>query len=530
MAAKNIHERATLAIIAGRHAEAEAVLSSAISADPNDGHAHMLLGRLAEARQDPATTLRMLKRAIELEPDNGEYHALLGRTHARLNAMTSALACADQALSCADLSDLALDALAAIYTQVGNHQRAAELLTRAVSAGTRNAAIHMSLGSSLKFLGDFAGARRALEGAIELAPLYYKAHAALTALGGISQEHNHLPRLRALVAENDDPHERIHLCHAAAKECETLGLFDEAWELLNIGKVGLRAALGDAARSDQPALFDAVRHAFTTGADRATLHAGCRSKRPIFIVGMPRSGTTVLDRILSNHSEIVSIGESLAFPQQIKLASGSRSPNLLDVAVIGALAQGIDLGPAGTDYVAHGAALSKQSPRFVDKFHLNFMLAGHILRALPEARILCLVRDPLDTIVSNYRQLFEFASPLYRYSLDLDATTEFTISFRRLADFWSRNAPDRFRIVPYEQLVLQPEDEARGILEFCGLDWEDGCTAIERNQTPIATASAVQVREKINARSIGAWRSYDRFLAPVRQRLTEAGLTNIKPA
>lgn len=481
----------------------------------------MLAGKLAAAQRDPARELELMRTAVACAPTNGEYHALLGRCLARAQEVEAALACVEESLACAPLTDLAYDALAATLAQFGRHREAADLLGRAAEGGSRNPAIWFNLGSNLKFSGDFTGARAAFEQALAIAPGYHKAHAALSALGGISADNNNLPRLEALIAETHDPRAAIHLRHAAAKECEALGHYDAAWGHLESGKAVLRAAIAD----DPGAVIAAMDRlpAIATAA-LARDPDGFAGASPIFIVGMPRSGTTVLDRILSNHADVHSIGESLYFAQLLKLACGSRSRDLLDDAMIDALDDGVDLAAIGRSYAARGAELAAGAPRFLDKFHLNFMLAGHLLRALPGARILCVIREPLDTIVSNYRQLFEFDSGLYAYSRDLLATTEFYIRFRRLAALWEELAPDRFRTVRYEALVGDPEAETARLLAFCDLPWQEGCSEIERNTASVATASAVQVRSKIHRRSIGNWRRYRAHLDAVRARLEQEGL------
>lgn len=511
------------AIIDGELELAATMIEALLSSEPHDAEAYMLAGKLAAARKEPMRELEMMQAAVERDPANGEYLALLGRCYARAQHMEAALACVENALARPGLSDLALDALAGTLAQFGRHREAAGLLQRAAQGGTRNAAILFNLGNNLKFVGDFEAARAAFERALELAPHYHKAHAALTSLGGISSERNNLPRLKAMIEATADPRARIHLSHAAAKECEALGRYDEAWAHLQAGKAALRAAVPNdpaavlAAMDKLPAV---ARRAFAAPAQ------GEGSPGPIFIVGMPRSGTTVLDRILSNHRHVASIGESLYFAQLLKNACGSTSRALLDDRVLAALEGGVDLPAIGARYAARGAELSGGSPSFVDKFHLNFMIAGHVMKALPEARILCMVRNPLDTIVSNYRQLFEFESFLYSYSLDIDATADFYIRFRRLASLWETLAPERFRTVQYETLVADPDAETARLLAFCGLEWQEGCAAIERNAASVATASAVQVRNRIHGGAIGNWRRYEAHMATVRERLAREGLSS----
>jgi Flp pilus assembly protein TadD len=509
------------AIINGHFDSAQAILEGLFARTPIDAEVYMLAGRLSSARGDHAHELEMMRAAVEREPSNGEYLALLGRCYMRAQEIEAALGCVDDALACSPLTDLAYDALASILAQLGRHGEAAMLLRRATEASSRNAAIYFNLGNNLKFTGDFAGARVAFERALSLAPHYHKAHAALTSLGGITADRNHLRQLEEMIRKTADPRVAIHLRHAAAKECEALGRFDEAWHHLTTGKSALLSVLpiNPQASLDAMDQLAAIAQRWPPNSNW-----NCESGGPILIVGMPRSGTTVLDRIISNHQDVTSIGESLYFAQLLKSACGSISRDLLDTPMLSTLADGIDLTKIGERYVAHGTEVSRGAPRFVDKFHLNFMLSGHLLRALPQARILCVVRDPLDTIVSNFRQLFEFESTLYSYSLDVVAATEFYIRFRRLAALWEALAPDRFRTVRYESLVAEPEAETASLLNFCGLRWQDNCSAIERNCASVATASAVQVRSKIHTGAIGSWRRYEKHLQGICRRLAEEGL------
>ncbi len=517
-----MHDDAIAAIIDGDHARAAFLLAELIAADPQDAQAHMLSGRLAADRRDFARELAMMHRAVELDPANGEYQALLGRCFQRAQDRDAALASVDRALRCTPLTDLAVDAVAATLVGLGQYRRAADVLERAASAGSRNAAIHFNLGCNLKFVGDLAGARRAFEAAIDLAPGYYKAHAALTSLGGVSTARNHLGRLESLIARTEDPGALIHLCHAASKECEALGRYDRSWQFLIKGKAAVRA-VSPWRPDDAIPLLDAIPDAVERAGPRSAGVPGDPSRAPIFIVGMPRSGTTLLERIMTNHSGVGSIGESAYFAHLLKRRYGSTSPQMIDPAIVVAYADPDDLRELGTDYAAFATGLAEGASRVIDKLHVNFMLAGHIMRALPGARLLCLVRDPLDTVVSNFRQLFELSSPIYSYSLDLAATADFYVRFRRLAALWARIAPGQFMTVDYEALVAAPERAARRIFAFCGLAYEEGCERIEHNAAAVATASAVQVRQPIHRAAVGAWRHYEEHLGDVRAQLARSG-------
>ena len=155
---------------------------------------------------------------------------------------------------------------------------------------------------------------------------------------------------------------------------------------------------------------------------------------------------------------------------------------------------------------------------------LNVLYVGFILQAFPKAKILCLSRDPLDTIVSNFRQLFSPNAYNYNYAYELKSTTEFYIEFRQLAKLWLKLFPQNFYMVNYENLTNNPKKETQKIIEFCGLNWQENCLDTDKNSAPIATASSVQARQKINNKSVGNWRKYDNYLDQVKSLLADANL------
>lgn len=480
----------------------------------DDARAHFLRGRITLAQ--PRRARADFARAVELEPDNAEFLAHLGYCHAELGETAGALACVDVAAAL-PADDRTLDLVAAIYSRFGKHREAAAALARAAEQGSRLPAIFFNLATERKFCGDFAAARTALDRAIALDPRHIKARAALSALRPATPHDNQLADYERLLAVADDPAQRLHLCHAAARECDAIGDYDRAFAFLEAGKAAMRRLAAYDFAQDQ-ALFDAMRAGFAN----TQPVAGCTGARPIFVVGMPRSGTTVVDRILSGHPDVASAGETLHFGELLQELAGRRSPQLLDPRDVAPLLARADLTALGRAYVERLPQLD--AARIVDKFHLNSLLAGFILRALPEARIVCVARGAMDTIVGNYRQLFDYRSGLYRYTLSLDSIAHFTVAFRRLAAFWQERFPDRFRIVSYEDLIADPESQGRALFAFCGLDWRAECLRIEDNAAPVATASAVQVRQPLNARSIGSWRRYERHLGSARAIIEQAGL------
>jgi hypothetical protein len=238
---------------------------------------------------------------------------------------------------------------------------------------------------------------------------------------------------------------------------------------------------------------------------------------------MPRTGTTLVDRILSSHPDVRSAGELHDFGSAIERISGSRAPGLLDPATF-ANAGSFDWKRLGADYIASTRGRADGRPHFIDKRPHNFLYAGHIANALPDARLVCVRRDPVDTCLGNFRQLLARNSPYYDYSFDLLDIGRYFLHFDGLMAFWRETFPDRILEVRYEDLVAGQEASTRRMLEFCGLGWHDDCLRFEANEAPVATASAVQVRAPIYSSSVRRWRHYEPQIQGLLQLFDEAGI------
>lgn len=487
-----------------------------LAREPRFADAHFLHGVACAEQQRVADAIPSLDRAAALEPARVEYLAQLARALARAGRDPQATAVADRAVALAPTDALTLDTLGNVYARANRHERAADLFRRACALHPRHAGFQFNLAASLTFLGDFDGADAAYEACLAADPRFWKAHSSLSQLRRQTPEHNHVQRLLgllALTAGNVDA--QLHLHMALAKEHEDLGDFAGAFRHLEAGKGAKRRELRYDF-GDDAAIFMALQRLFPVGSD--ALHNTTSSREPIFVVGMPRTGTTLVERILSSHSQVYSAGELQNFGLIVKRASGTRSPRVLDVETLERAVK-VDPRALGEAYIASTRPATGQKPRFVDKMPLNFLYAGFIARALPQASIVCLRRDALDTCLSNFRQLFAVNYSYYNYAYDLLDTGRYYQQFDRLMEHWRRALPGRVLEVRYEDLVADQENQTRRLLEFCGLPWEDACLAFERNAAPVATASAVQVRQPLYDSSVGRWRKYEAQLGELRRLL-----------
>ena len=462
------------------------------------GFAAMEMHRLQAAKDH-------LKQAVALNPQRADYRMQLARALARDRSMKEAVEAADQALAMAPDEAEILDALGVIYTQANAHRKAADLFRRVATIMPGRAGYRFNLATSLTFAGDFDEAEREYEACIGIDPTYWKAHLGLSQLDRWSQPRNHIQRLESLLpmaAGNDNGSMYLNL--ALAKEYEDLEQFERAFDHLSRGKAAKRASRNYSGARDEE-LFDAIASSFPAPElpDR-----GYGSEEPIFIVGMPRSGTTLVERILSSHPAVHSSGELQNFGVCLKRESNSRTPYLLDADTI-ARSGDSDWRRLGKAYVESTRPDTGHTPHFIDKLPHNFLYLGAIARALPLARIIHLRRDPIDTCLSNFRQLFALTSPYYDYSFDLMDTGRYYLMYEHLMQHWHRVLPGWILDVRYEDLVEFQDSQTRRMLEFCGLPWNEACLRFEDNAAPVATASAVQVRNPMNSGSVRRWKRYE---------------------
>ncbi|WP_237056094.1 sulfotransferase family protein [Marilutibacter chinensis] len=415
---------------------------------------------------------------------------------------------------------MTLDTLGVVFTQGNAHEDAVRAFRRAAALRPDVASYRFNLATSLTFLGQVDAAEQEYEACLTRDPRYWKAHLALAQLRRQSAEGNHLKRLKGLLGQAaGDLGGRTYLHLAISKELEDIGQFSEAFTHLQAGKQAGGERRNYSFERDR-ALFDAIIAAFDAPLEAVVGHG---SGEPIFVIGMPRTGTTLVDRILGSHPEVHTAGELPNFGFLLKRLSGSRTPALLDADTLSRSAP-IDAARLGQAYIDSTRPGTGHTPRFTDKLPHNFLYAGHIARALPNARIVCLHRDPVDTCLSNFRQLFSQGSQHYDYSFDLLDTGRYYLQFKRLMEHWERVLPGRILSLDYEDIVDDQEACTRRLLEFCGLPWNEACLAFERNQAPVATASVVQVREPLYRSAIRRWKRYEPQLAELIALLREGGV------
>lgn len=507
-------DKARIAINQRKFAEAHQAAVAHIRAVGDNADAYFLLGIIHIELLQINKAIALLERANTLFATPKTF-AYLAKCHALQGDMMAARDAAANA-PVSELSEaLTLDTLGVALSRVGDHDTALTYFTAALEKAPANPAYHYNYGVSAKFAGKFDIARQAFEQAVTLNPDYYQAWFALSDLGPDPASPTRIGILEEAstrLANHDEA--RLHIGHALAKELEFEKRYEEAFDVLTRAK----AQFGRRLDSEDVTHRQLFQFLHTTGA-KPVSGQGAKSERPLFVIGMPRSGTTLVERILSSHSEVAGAGELQDFGISVKQLSGTKSNRVLDEETL-RVAEKLDLTAVGEEYLKRTAIFHPEAKRLVDKLPFNFFYVGLIRRALPNAKIICLLRDPMDTCIGNFRQLFSIHSPYYAYAYSLQSVGQMVAQFRDLMNHWQTQCGDAIYFQSYETLVTEPEQQIRQLLSYCGLGWEEACLHAERNTAPVSTASKVQVREPINTAAIGKWRRYRAHTALLEKQLS----------
>lgn len=491
---------------------------AAIKIDPRRGQPYFLLSVLTADHGNYNKALEIIDMAIGHDGRQPRFLAQRAKCLALLNQHEQAAHDANDAAAEEQLDEFTVETLGVVFSRLGEHDKAVPLFQRASANNRTNPEFQYNLAASLQFSGKFEEAESTYQRTIALKPDHHKAHYGLASLRNQAEETGRLDRMIQLFAACASPDEALHLGHAIAKTLEDMDAHEEALKYLLQAKQMKRDSL-EYDFSHDLALFEAAQKlAKIEVGPLASDGAG-----PIFIVGMPRTGTSLVDRILSSHSLVVSMGELAHFGLLLKQETGTASPFVLDGETLDR-AMTADLASVGEGYLRVTERLRSGFPHYIDKMPLNFFYAPLILAAIPNARVLCVRRNPMDTCVSNFRQLFSTSYSYYNYSYSLEDTGRYFLKFDELADIWSEALPpDRFMSVRYEEVVAEQEAETRRLLAFCNLPFEEACLQFHANPAPIATASSVQVRSPIYASSIDRWKKFGSGLAPLEKLMRNAG-------
>ena len=482
-----------------------------------------LASEVAVAQERGQDALEHIDKAIRLYPERPDFRL---RKAGILMVQRRGQAAQETAAELTTLRPDDLDlqlAVARVFADCGNHAGAAEILETIDAEHRKRPEFLSRYATNQFFLGNTEAAEQAVADYLALNPPRPGRKLLLRSMmRKQTAASNHVDELRAYLESSPEPDQAVNAYFALAKELEDLGDYAGCFEALRAGGTLQRQAV----RYSLDEELENVRGVMATFSGEAfdAIPPSDETTAPVFIVGLPRTGTTLVERLLTRNRDVRPSEENydftLAFSSVINehlAANPGRGLSPLGAALE------VDYGEIARRYLANMRGMLGEAAMYLDKTPFNYLYCGLIRKAFPDARIIHLVRNPMDACYAVFKTLFSRA---YFYSYDLRELAEYYVAYRELMDHWRRLMPGAILDVRYEDLVTEPEAESRRVAEFVGIPWSPEIVEIQDSDAPCSTASAAQVRKPIYTSSVGLWRNVAGEMEPLRRRLAEAGLVD----
>jgi len=497
----------------GKMAEAETAYQQALRCDPNLADAYSHLGVLLRGQGRIAEAENHCRRALELIPDYADAHNNLGNVLREQERYDEAEASYLRALELRPNFAEAYYNLGNVHKEQSRYGDAEADYRRALEIRPDYAEAHNKLGNSLKEQGRMEEAAIAFEAAIAIKPDFVKAHYSLSAIKTYREGDPHLAMLDQQIAQVDEMSDeaRIRFWFAVGKAKDDTGRFDESFAAYQEGNRLKRASVTwDDAFED--AALERMLTVFSREFFAACPKPQAVGRAPIFIVGMPRSGTTLLEQILATHPGVHGAGELPDMSEVIMAAMPNADPAQFPNAVPGLSLQ--DLLRVGEQYTDRIWQLAPDAVRITDKMPSNFFYLGMIHLMLPHAKIIHAMRDPMDSCFSCFSRLFNENNLGFTY--DLETLGRYYVRYSKLMRHWHAVLPPGTILdLRYEDMVADTEGQARRLLDYLDLPWDEKCLDFHQNKRQVKTASAAQVRKPIYKTSLARWKRFGGHLDPL---------------
>ena len=508
-----LHLLGVIAHQTGRHDLAVELISQAIKQNPQNATYFCNLGVALKQQGKLDAAVSAYHQAIGIKPDYAEAYSNLGAALHGQGKLDEAVATDRQAIQIKPDFAEAYSNLGAALRDQGKPDESVDTCRQAIFLKPNFAEAYYNLGLALMALGRLSESRAALEQAIRLAPRNTKYRRHLGDIVRFVAGDPHLAAMEQLAQDSAalSPSDRIELHFALAKAYEDVGRHAEAFRQWQDGNALKRRQIAYNEATTLRAL-DRAREIFTSELIRRRQGKGHPSSIPVFILGMPRSGTTLVEQVLASHPQVFGAGELKHFSRAVEGVRRTIGISPVFPELVSGMTDE-DFCDLGARYLALIERLAPTAIRITDKMPSNFIYAGLIHLALPNAIMIHTTRDPIDTCLSCFSKLF---SEGHKYTCDLAELGRYYRHYQALMAHWRRVLPaGRILDIRYEDVVADLEGQARRIVAHCGLDWDPCCLAFHQTERPVLTASATQVRQPIYDSSIGRWRVYEEFLAPL---------------
>ena len=495
---------------AGEFGKAETICRNILRKDPTNVNATRMLGLIAGELGKHRLAARMLRNTVKLAPDFFGAQIDLARALLEIEALEECETVLQRAIKMRPKLPQPRSMLGNVYNKMGRFEDGVEAFKSALQQQPNHAGSMAGLGHSLKTIGRQEESVDIYRDCIKNFPTFGEAYWALANLKTFRFSDDEIAALEKHVDDEKLPDEtRVNLNYSLGKAYEDRGDYDLAFQRYDQGSQ-LRRPHESYDPVHTETVHDQIIETISAEFIEKNLGNGNPDDAPIFIVGLPRSGSTLVEQILASHSQVDGTHELPDLPRVIHTINRQRPQG--DNYPQALRHYGKDLAKLGDQYIESTARFRKGSPFFTDKMPNNFASIGLIALILPNAKIVNARRHPLDSCMGSFKQLF-YKGQSFTY--DLVELGEYYLEYQRLMDHWHNILPGKVLDVHYEDMVADQESQTRRLLEYCGLPWEDGCLKFYETDRAVITASSEQVRQPIYSKSVNSWRRFEPHLGPL---------------
>ncbi len=478
---------------------------------PNSLTVLNIYGASLMAQGNMKESLSIFTRALQLNPNFPDAYINRGNALQGLGKLEKALNDYNKAIQLNPRNAKAYSNRGNIFKGMGRQAEAVKNYSKAIKLNPDYAMAHSNLGITFQEMGQLDQALKSFENALKIEPNYAEVYRNLSNLKKYTHDDSLIQPMLRLYSNSRNSIEKMHICFALAKVYEDLEEFEQSFNYLDEGNNLRKRMYGYRIDKDRDK-FQKIKHFFfkTNLSDRV-VNGTEEKKLPIFIIGMPRSGTSLIEQILASHKDVYGAGElytlnNLASPllARYNFNDTNKSEQMHAPDVIAQLFSG---------YLSEIMKISGDKKHVTDKMPLNFQWVGFIILAFPQAKIINVNRYPVATCFSNYKHYFSGQGNGFAY--DQEDVARFYLLYNDLMNFWREKFPGKIYDINYENLTENQNEETRKLLEYCELEWDENCLNFHKSTRAVKTVSAAQVRKKMYQGSSEAWKRYEPFLQPM---------------
>lgn len=513
--------KAMALISKGQSVEAESIYRGILAKDPKNVDALRLLALLASRNGAIDQAISMLLKCTELAPDYAMAWDNLGKMYRQKEDYIKSIKCLQKATELRPEWPQGWAGLGTVYTRASLHEEGIQAYLKSISLKDNQPRVHLSLGHVYKTIGLQEESIKSYKKTIELDPQNGEAYWSLANLKTYRFTNKEVSEMLEQLKNKDLPdREKVHFQFSLGKSYEDEKKFKRSFDFYLRGN-NLNRGRNTYDPKAIEAMVEREIRFFNNEFFKKRETWGARNNDPIFIVGLPRSGSTLIEQILASHSDVEG---TMELPNMLNIArklgntsrEGSNYPEILDSI---SKSESVELGE---QYIKETQRLRSKSPYFIDKMPNNFSHVGLINLILPNSKIIDARRNPMDTCFSCFKQLFARGQA---FTYDLQEIGRYYLSYIRLMDHWQKVLPDKVYLVEYEKMISNQEEETKKLLKFCDLSFQENCLKFYENKRAVKTASSEQVRQPIYKRGINYWKNFEESLVdlkvslqPIKQR------------